>query len=74
MESKTARAEINMAKIPVSADIPGLIFTVGTVMTFYWGIPEIRYVFPAAIVVGLIVALGLHFIRRENPPASCIPH
>jgi|HubBroStandDraft_2_1064218.scaffolds.fasta_scaffold1024542_2 hypothetical protein len=74
MESKTARAEINMAKIPVSADIPGLIFTVGTVMTFYWGIPEIRYVFPAAIVVGLIIALGLHFIRHENPPASYIPH
>ncbi len=74
MENERPRAEINMAKIPVSADIPGLIFTLGTVMTFYWGIPELRYVFPAAIVVGAVVALVLHFIRDDAPPASYIPH
>jgi hypothetical protein len=74
MKCQTPRAEINMAKIPVSADIPGLIFTLGTVMTFYWGIPELRYILPAAIIVGLVVALGLHFVRHEHPPASYIPH
>jgi len=74
MENETPRAEINMSKIAVSADIPGLIFTIGTVTTFYWGIPELRYVLPAAIVAGIVIALALHYIRHENPPASCIPH
>jgi hypothetical protein len=74
MENEIPTAEINMAKIAVSADIPGLIFTIGTVMTFYWGIPELRYVMPAAIVVGAGVAVVLHFIRHENPPPSYIPH
>jgi hypothetical protein len=64
-------AEINMAKIPVSGDIAGLIFTAATVLIFFWGIPEIRYLLPAAIVLGCGIAVGLHFIRHED---ESIPH
>jgi hypothetical protein len=74
MENNISPGEINMSKIPVSADIPGLLFTVGTVVTFYWGIPELRYVLPAAIVVGVIVALVLRCAPQRNQPVSCIPH
>jgi hypothetical protein len=74
MENNISPGEINMSKIPVSADIPGLLFTVGTVVTFYWGIPELRYVLPAAIVVGAVVALFLRCVRHENRTVSCIPH
>ena len=59
-------AEINMAKIPVSGDIAGLVFAAGTVLIFFWGIPEIRYLLPAAIVAGCGIAVGLHFIRHED--------
>jgi len=74
MEKETPVAEINMSRIPVSADIAGLLFTVGTVVTFYWGIPELKNVVPAAIVVGVAVAVLLHLIRHEDPKPSYIPH
>ena len=66
-----ARAEIDMAKIPVSGDLPGLLFTAGTVLIFYWGIPALRYVFPAAIAAGCAVAAALHFLPHEDGGA---PH
>ena len=55
-----------MSTIPVSGDIAGLVFAAGTVMIFFWGIPEIRYLFPAAIVLGCGIAVVLHFIRHED--------
>lgn len=72
MPDDSPRAQIDMAKIPVSGDIPGLIFAAGTVLIFYWGIPALRYMFPAAIVAGCGIAVLLHFIRHEKQAASCI--
>jgi len=58
--------EINMAKIPVSADIGGMIFAAGTVLIFFLGIPVIRYLLPPAIVLGCGIAVGLRFVRDED--------
>jgi hypothetical protein len=69
MTEEIPRGEINMSRIPVTADIPGLLFTIGTVLIFYWGIPELRYVLPAAILVGCGIAVALHFIRHDDSPS-----
>jgi len=39
---------------------------------FLIGIPAIRYVFPAAVVLGCGVAIVLHFIRHETTGAPWI--
>jgi hypothetical protein len=64
------RAAINMANIPVSGDVPGLIFALATALIFFLGIPAIRWMFPAAIVLGCGIAVVLHFIHhgeRDKP-------
>jgi hypothetical protein len=63
----TKRPQINSAKLRVGGEIAGAIFTLGSVLIFLLGIPVLRYMFPAAILVGCAVALVLHFIRHENP-------
>jgi hypothetical protein len=65
-------AEINLAKVPADGNIGGMIFAASTVMIFFWGIPLVRYLFPAAILLGSGVALVLHFIRHEDTGASWI--
>ena len=62
-------AEINAAKVPVGGNIGGIIFAVATVFIFFWGIPLLRYLFPAAIVLGCGIAFVLHFIPHKTPRA-----
>lgn len=64
MKEESPRAEINMAKIPVSGGIAGLIFAIGTMAIFVIGIPAIRYMLPASLVLGCGIAAFLHF-RHE---------
>jgi hypothetical protein len=66
MKDDSERAEINLAKIPVSGDLPGLLFAAGTMLIFYWGIPELRFMLPGAIVVGCGIAAALHFFRHGD--------
>ena len=66
MENNQPYAEINVAKVPADGNVGGLIFAISTVMIFFWGIPLVRYLFPAAIVSGCGVALALHFIRHKD--------
>jgi hypothetical protein len=56
-----------MAKIPVSGDLPGLVFAIGTILIFFWGVPEVRFMVPAAFVLGCGIALILHFVHHEDP-------
>ena len=72
MKNNLPTTEINVAKVPVDGNIGGLLFTIGTVMIFYWGIPFLRFIFPAAIVLGCGVALALHFTHHETPPTTKI--
>jgi hypothetical protein len=72
MNDKLPYAQINIANVPADGNIGGLIFAFATVMIFYWGIPLVRYLFPAAILLGCGVGLVLHFMRHETPGASWI--
>jgi hypothetical protein len=72
MNQVPSRPQINLSKIPVGGGIAGAIFALGSMLIFLIGIPALRYVFPAAIVFGVAVALILHFIRHETPGAAWI--
>jgi hypothetical protein len=63
MKNTLSYAEINSARIPVDANVGGMIFAASTVIIFILGIPLIRYLFPAAIVAGSGIAFILH--RRK---------
>jgi hypothetical protein len=72
MKEDTRTPQINMAKVAVGGGIAGAIFAFGSMAIFLIGIPAIRYVFPAAIVLGWGVALVLHFIGHETTGAPWI--
>jgi hypothetical protein len=50
----------------------GAIFAAGSMSIFLIGVPILRVMFPAAIVLGGAVALILHFRRHETPGAPWI--
>jgi hypothetical protein len=72
MREDAPRPQINVSKIPGGGGIAGAMFAVISMMIFLIGIPALRYMLPAAIVVGCGVALILHFIRHETTGASWI--
>jgi hypothetical protein len=72
MKEDSPNPQINISKIVVGGGIAGAIFTIGSMAIFLIGIPVLRFMFPAAIVLGGAVALILHFIRHETPGASWI--
>lgn len=72
MDQASSRPQINLSKIPVGGGIAGAIFALGSMMIFLLGIPVLRYVFPAAIVLGLAVAVILHFARHKKIGAPWI--
>jgi hypothetical protein len=72
MREDARSPQINVSKIAVGGGIAGTIVTVCSTAIFLIGIPALRYMFPAAIVLGCGVALILHFIRHETPGASWI--
>jgi len=72
MPQDTSRPQINLSKIPVGGGIAGAIFAIGSMLIFLIGIPVIRYVFPAAVILGCVVALVIHFKRHEAPGAAWI--
>ena len=71
-DAPQASPQINLAKIPVGGGIAGAIFAIGSMLIFLLGIPTIRYIFPAAIVLGCGVALVIHFRRHETLGAAWI--
>jgi hypothetical protein len=62
--------QINISKVAVGGGIASTIFTAGSMLIFLLGIPLLRFVSPAAIVLGSAVALVLYFVRHETPGAS----
>jgi hypothetical protein len=72
MNNGAPKPQINVSKIVVGGGIAGAVFTAGSMLIFLLGIPLLRYVFPAAIVLGCAVALILHFVRKETPGAPWI--
>jgi hypothetical protein len=72
MQEDSPSPQINSAKVRVGAGIAGAIFTIGSLLIFLFGIPVVRYLFPASIILGCALALVFHFIRRETPGAPWI--
>ena len=72
MTEDTPSPQINVSKIQGSGGIAGALFAVISTLIFLIGIPALRYMFLAAIVLGCGVALILHFIRHETPGAPWI--
>ena len=72
MREDTLNPQINVSKIPGGGGIAGTLFTVISMVIFLIGIPMLRYLFPAAIVLGCGVALVLHFIRHKTVGAAWI--
>jgi len=64
--------QINLSKIPGAGGVAGALFAVISMVIFLIGIPMLRYMFPAAIVMGCGVALVRHFLRHETTGASWI--
>jgi hypothetical protein len=69
MSEDSQRPQINVSKIAVGGGIVGAIFALGSMAIFFIGIPLVRYMFTAAIVLGCGVALVLRFRRHETPGA-----
>jgi hypothetical protein len=64
--------QINVSHIPGGGGIAGAMVAVISTLIFLIGIPLLRYFFPAAIVLGFVVALVIHFQRHDTPGKSWI--
>jgi len=65
---------IAVHKVPVGADVPGLLFAVGMVFIFLLAVPVLCYVLAAGAVLGIIVALALRVIHNAQPYESSYSH
>ena len=66
MKDDTPKPQINVSSILIGGGIAGAIFTIGSMLIFLVGIPLLRYLFPAAILMGGAVALLLRFSRHKT--------
>jgi hypothetical protein len=67
MENGTPRPQINASKIEFGGGIAGALFALVTIAIFLTGIPKLRYFFPAALVLGCVVALLIRLLHHETP-------
>jgi hypothetical protein len=72
MPGETQNPQINISKIQIGGGLAGLFVAAGSMLIFLLGIPLLWYMFPAAIVLGAVVALILHFARHATPGESWI--
>jgi len=66
MAEEIHNPQINISKIVVGGGMAGAFFTTVTMLIFLMGIPLVRYMFPAALLLGGGVALVLHFARHRT--------
>ena len=67
MSQGTPNPQINVSKIVAGGGIAGALFAVISTAIFLIGIPALRYFLPAAMILGCLVALVIHFKRHETP-------
>jgi hypothetical protein len=53
---------ITMHRIPVGANVGGLLFTIACILICLVGIPEMRSFAGLAIILGVAVATVLHYV------------
>jgi hypothetical protein len=69
MESKSPHRGIDMHRLPVGGDLPGLVFAVGTALIFVIALPALWYLVVGALAVGLVIAAVLQMIH-DRPGES----
>ncbi len=67
--TETARPQINASKLVIGGGIAGAIFTIGSMLIFLAGLPILRYMFAAAIILGCGAALFRRLVRHKTPGA-----
>ena len=73
MESKSPHRGIDMHRLPVGGDFPGLVFAVGSALIFLIALPALWYVVVGALAVGLVIAAVLQLIHdrpEDSAPGS----
>ena len=58
---------VTMHEMPVAANVPGLVFAIGSALIFLFAIPALWYVVVAAAIVGLLVSAFLQLFHRSHP-------
>jgi len=58
---------INMSNIKVGGGAVGLVFSVGIVCIFLFGIPSLRWFPVGAGVAGLLIAIALRVVHEQRP-------
>jgi len=66
MESKSPHRGIDMHRLPVGGDFPGLVFAVGTALIFLIALPALWYLVVGALAVGLVIAAVLQVIYDKK--------
>jgi hypothetical protein len=69
MESKSPHRGIDMHRLPVGGDLPGLVFAVGTALIFVIALPALWYLVVGALAVGLVIAAVLQIVH-DRPDES----
>jgi hypothetical protein len=65
MESKSPHRGIDMHRLPVGGDFPGLLFAVGTALIFLIALPALWYLVVGALAIGLVIAAVLQTIHDK---------
>jgi len=69
MESKSPHRGIDMHRLPLGGDFPGLVFAVGSALIFLIALPALWYVVVGALAVGLVIAAVLQMVH-DRPDDS----
>jgi hypothetical protein len=67
--TETPRPQINASKLVIGGGIAGAAFTIGSMLIFLTGLPILRYMFAAALILGCAIALSLRLVRYKTPGA-----
>jgi hypothetical protein len=66
--------QINVSKIPGAGGVAGALFAIISMTIFLIGIPALRYMLPAAAVIGCVVALAMRFVHRKPAMKQSLLH
>jgi hypothetical protein len=72
VRENTPNPQINYSKLQIGGNIAGALFAIAAVAIGVTGIPMVRYILPVALVVGVGIALVLHFSHPRNPGSPWI--
>jgi hypothetical protein len=57
---------VTMHELPVGANVPGLVFAIGSVLVFLLAVPALGYVIAAAAIIGVLISAVLQLFYRHH--------